>query len=212
MTPRALTLALFMAALACDSKTEDAGKKDDKKSADAKGAKADAKDAKPDAKSDAKADAKVEAKPAEGAALPTETEVLALDQGESKIPATIEVPKGCKTFNDDPTSIRVDFGEGRESGKLFGIQVKKGNEFNLNLAETEKMMLESKYSKNAILEKTPTMLRWTMQNEGSEPNHKFQMIVDLGGTKWICEDGNYGGWTEEASKRQRDACATLKAK
>lgn len=210
MTPRALTLALFMAALACDSKTEDASKKDDKKAAkaDAK----DAKDAKSDAKADAKSDAKAEAKPAEGAALPTETEVLALDQGESKIPATIEVPKGCTTFNDDPTSIRVDFGEGRERGKLFGVQVKKGNEFNLNLAETEKMMLESKYSKNVILEKTPTMLRWTMQNEGSEPNHKFQMIVDLAGTKWICEDGNYGGWTEEASKRQRDACATLKAK
>jgi hypothetical protein len=206
MTPRVLTLALFMAALACDSKTEDAAKKDDKKSADAKGGKADAKDAK-----DAKSDAKADAKPADGAALPTETEVLALDQGESKIPATIEVPKGCTTFNDDPTSIRVEFGEGRERGKLFGVQVKKGNEFNLNLAETEKMMLESKYSKNVILEKTPTMLRWTMQNEGSEPNHKFQMIVDLGGTKWICEDGNHGGFDEAASKRQRDACATLKA-
>lgn len=212
MTSRALPLALFMLALACDSKPEDSGKKEDKKTADAKGGKADAKDAKPDAKPDAKADAKADAKPADGATLPTEIETLALDQGESKIPATIDVPKGCTTFNDDPTSIRVEWGEGRERGKLFGVQVQKGNEFNVNLAETEKMMLESKFSKNVILEKTPTMLRWTMQNEGSEPNHKFKMIVDLGGTKWVCEDGNYGGWTEEASKRQRDACATLKAK
>ena len=42
MRPRGLTLALFMAGLACDSRTEDAGKKDEKKAADAKGAKAEA--------------------------------------------------------------------------------------------------------------------------------------------------------------------------
>lgn len=209
MKPSApLFAVLLTAVLACDSKSEEPSKTDDKK-----GAKGDAKDAKGDAKGgDAKA-APAKAAAADEATLPTETETIALDQGESKIPATIDVPKGCKTFNDEPTSIRVDFGEGRSSGDLFAIQVKKGNEFNLNLGETEKMMLENKYgSTNKILEKTDTLLRWTMQSEGGEPSHKFVMIVDLKGEKWICTDGVRGGYDEAQSKRQRDACATLKAK
>jgi hypothetical protein len=206
MKPAAPLFALFLtAAFACDSKSDEA-KTDDKKAA--KGG--DAKDG------DAKGGG-AKAAPTKAAAdepqLPTETETLALDQGESKIPATIDVPKGSTTFNDEPTSIRIEWGEGRDRGRLFGIQVKKGNEFNLNLAETEKMMLKNEFgSTNKILEKTPTMLRWTMQSEGMEPNHKFVMIVDLAGTKWICEDGLHGGWDEAESKRQRDACATLKAK
>jgi hypothetical protein len=203
MKLHAISVALLLAtAIACDSKPAEGEKKDDKsatdKKDDKKGGDAKTADSKP-----AKADE---------ATLPTEVETIALDQGESKIPATIEVPKGSTTFNDDATKIRVDFGEGRERGKLFGVQVNKGNEFNLNLDETEKMMAESKYSKNAILEKTPTMLRWTMQNDDGPVGHYFKMIVDLKGEKWICENGNRGGFTEEQSKRQRDACATLKAK
>lgn len=209
MKPAPLFAVLLFAAFACDSKSDGAAKTEDKKAAKSDGKGGDAKGG------DAKADSKpAPAKPAgDDATLPTETETLALDQGESKIPATIDVPKGSKTFNDDPTSIRVDWGEGRSSGDLFGIQVKKGNEFSLNLGETEKMMLKNEYgSTNKILEKTPTLLRWTMQAEGGEPNHKFVMIVDLKGEKWICEDGVRGGYDEAQSKRQRDACATLKAK
>jgi hypothetical protein len=201
-----LTALLFLStAVACDSKPAEGEKKDDKK------ASADKKDDKKggDAKT---ADAKTPEPKKDEATLPTEVETIALDQGESKIPATIDVPKGSTTFNDDATKIRVDWGEGRDRGKLFGVQVNKGNEFSLNLDETEKMMKESKYSKNEILEKTPTMLRWTMQNEGGPVGHYFKMIVDLKGEKWICENGNHGGFTEEQSKRQRDACATLKAK
>jgi len=208
MKLHALWVALLLTTtLACDSKPAEGEKKDDKK-AEAKKPDGKTADAKPgEAKS-------ADAKPAKAddATLPTEIETIALDQGESKIPATIDVPKGSTTFNDDPTKIRVDFGEGRGRGKLFGVQVGKGNEFNLNLDETEKMMAESKYSTNKILEKTPTMLRWTMQNEGGPVGNYFKMIVDLKGEKWICENGISGGFTEEQSKRQRDACATLKAK
>lgn len=203
-------LLLLTTALACDSKPAEAGKTDTKKT---DGKTADAKDAKGgDAKvADAKA---ADAKPADdGPAVPTETETIALDQGESKIPATIDAPKGSTTFNDDATSIRVDWGEGRERGDAFGVQVKKGNEFNLNLDETEKMMLKNEYGNtNKILEKTPTLLRYTMSYEGGTPAHNFVMIVDLKGEKWICEQGTNGGYTEEQSKRQQQACATLKAK
>jgi len=149
----------------------------------------------------------------EGGTLPAETVTLALDEGDSKIPATVDVPKGCTTFNDDPTKIRINFGEKRERGKLFGIQIAKGNEFNTNLDEIEKGMLENKYgSTNKILEKTETLLRYTMQREGSEPTHKFQLIVDVGGDKWVCKQGNRGGYDEAAIQKQIDACKTLKAK
>ncbi|MBK8234240.1 MAG: hypothetical protein IPK74_01665 [Deltaproteobacteria bacterium] len=201
-----VTLAL-LTPVGCDSKPAEA----DAKKAEAKKTEAKAGDAKAgDAKAgDAKADAP---KPADAATLPTETETLALDQGESKIPATIVVPKGCTTFNDEPTTIRIDYGEKRESGKLFGVQIAKGNEFNTNLGDLEKMMAESKYSTNKILEKTDKLLRYTMQNEGSPPSHNFSMIVELAGQKWVCKQGNRGGYTEEASKRQMEACATLAAK
>lgn len=197
-----LCASLLTSLAACDS-SADAGSVKSSAAAAAAPAKA--------ATPPAKAAPAQPAKAAE-ATLPTEVETIALDQGDSKIPATIDVPKGSTTFNDDATKIRVDWGEGRERGKLFGIQVGKGNEFNLNLEETAKMMAESKYSTNKILEKTPTLLRWTMQNEGGPVAHNFQMIVDLKGQKWLCENGTHGGYTEEQSKRQRDACATLKAK
>lgn len=174
-------------------------------SADEKSDKADPKNGASE-KSDTKDDSKTE----DVSALPAETETLALDQGESKIPATIDVPKGCTTFNDDPTSIRVDFGK---SGKAFGLKVAKGNEYNVDLDEKEKGLLENKYgSTNKTLEKTDTLYRWSMQREGEDPNHKFAMLVKIGEETWVCSDGNYGGWTEEQSKRQVDACKTLKAK
>lgn len=207
MMLQSISIALILtAAIACDSKPAEGEKKDDKKAAAGKTG-----DAKP---GDTKvADAKAGDTKVAGATLPTETETIALDQGESKIPATIEAPKGSTTFNDDPTSIRVDWGEGRDRGKLFGVQIKKGNEFNLNLAETEKMMLKNEFGNtNKILEKTPTLLRYTMQHEGGTVNHNFVMIVDLKGEKWVCEQGTNGGYDEAASKRQIEACATLKAK
>lgn len=193
----ALPLALILVApLGCDSSSDDA-KKDDTKAAAAKDGAKDAAKPKTD----------------EGAKLPTETETLALDQGDSKIPATIDLPKGCTTFNDDPTTIRVNYGEKREAGKLFGVQIAKGNEFNTDLDDLEKGMLENKYgSTNKIIEKTETMLHYTMQPEGGEATHKFQMVLDLGGEKWVCKQGNYGGYDEAAIKRQIDACKTLKAK
>ena len=202
MRLHALSLALLLVApLGCDSKSEDGAKKEDKKAN------------KGEAKKGDKPEAKAAAKPDEGAKLPSETETLALDQGESKIPATIDVPKGCTTFNDDPTTIRVNYGEKRDAGKLFGLQIAKGNEFNTDLDDLEKGMLENKYgSTNKIIEKTDNMLHYTMQPEGGEATHKFQMVLDLGGEKWVCKQGNYGGYDEAAVKRQMDACKTLKAK
>lgn len=200
MRLHALSLALILVApFGCDSKSADSDKKDDKKAASDK--------------ADGKADAKAKPKADDGDKLPTETETLALDDGDSTIPATIDVPKGCTTFNDDPTTIRVNFGEKRNAGKLFGVQIAKGNEFNVNLDEKEKGMLENKYgSTNKILEKTETLLRYTMQPEGGEATHKFQMVIELGGDKWVCKQGNHGGYDEAAIKLQIDACKTLKAK
>ncbi len=199
-----LSLALvLLVPFGCDSKPADS--KADAKAGDAKAGDAKAGDAKAGDVKAAKAD--------DGDTLPTEIETLALDQGESKIPATIDVPKGSTTFNDDPTTIRIEWGEGRERGKLFGVQIAKGNEFNTNLGDLEAMMLKNEYGNtNVIVEKTDTLLRYTMQREGGEPSHKFQMILELGGEKWVCKDGNRGGWTEETIKRQLEACKTLKAK
>jgi hypothetical protein len=202
MTFRVLPLALLLVApYGCDSSKSDGDKSEKSAKADGDGAKA---------KADGDAKAGGGAKADDGDTLPTETETLALDEGESKIPATIDVPKGCETFNDDPTKIRIDHGK---MGKLFGVQVAKGNEFNTDLDQIEKDMSENKYGNtNEILEKTDTLLRWTMQREGGEPNHKFQMLITLGEDTWVCKDGNYGGWTEEQSKRQIEACKTLEAK
>lgn len=197
----ALTIAL-VAPLACDSATSTDAKSQDKKATAAK----DTKDA--GETLEAKAPA---AQPA-GDTLPADTETLALDQGTSKIPLTIVVPKGCTTFNDDETTIRIDYGDGRDRGKLFGVQIAKGNEYNTNLADVEKMMVESTFSKNVIVEKTDTLLRYTMQSEGGPANHNFQMVIDIGGQKWVCKQGNNGGYDEAAVKRQIEACKSLKAK
>lgn len=194
------SLALVLVAgFGCDSKSSDGEKKDDKKAASAK--------------DDGKAAPEASKKADDAAKLPAETETLALDEGDSKIPATIDVPKGCTTFNDDPTTIRVNYGEKRERGKLFGVQVSKGNEFNTNLDETEKGMLENKYgSTNATIEKTDSLYHYTMQPEGGKATHKFQMVVELAGEKWVCKQGNHGGYDEAAIKLQIDACKTLKPK
>lgn len=73
-------------------------------------------------------------------------------------------------------------------------------------------MRSNVYSKNEILEKTDTLLRWTMQSEGGEPAHNFNLLVKLGDETWVCKQGNYGGWTAEEADRQIEACKTLKAK
>lgn len=202
MRLHALSLALLLVApIGCDSSSTDGGEKAAAGKNDTKKA-----DGEP-------AEAKKAPKPDAASTLPEEIETLALDEGDSKIPATIDVPKGCTTFNDDPTTIRVNYGEGRDRGKLFGVQIAKGNEFNTNLDELEKGMLENKYgSTNEILEKTDGLLRYTMQPEGGEATHKFQMVLDLGGEQWVCKQGNYGGYDEAAIKRQIEACKTLKAK
>jgi hypothetical protein len=142
------------------------------------------------------------------AALPAETETIALDQGESKIPATIEAPKGSTTFNDTPTAIRVTFGE----GEAFWVDVKEGNEFNLDLAELEKGMLENKYgSTNETIDKSENLYVWKMTTDGLE-SIKFRQIVDLAGKKWVCTTGNYGGYDQAQVDRMIEACKTLKAK
>ena len=123
------------------------------------------------------------------------------------------MPKGCTTFNDDPTTIRVNYGEKFDAGKLFGVQIAKGNKYNTDLVETEKGMLENKYgSTNKTIEKTENLYHYTMQREGEEPTHKFQMVLELGEEKWVCKQGNHGGYDEAAIKLQIEACKTLKAK
>lgn len=142
------------------------------------------------------------------ASLPSETETIALDQGESKIPATIDAPKGSTTFNDSPTAIRVTFGE----GEAFWVDVKEGNEYNLDLDDLEKGMLENKYgSTNATIDKSENLYVWQMTTDGLT-SIKFRQIVDLAGKKWVCSTGNYGGYDKAQVDRMIEACKTLKAK
>lgn len=144
------------------------------------------------------------------AGLPEESMAMALDEGDSKIPATITVPKGCTTFNDTPTNIRVEFGK---MGQLFGVQVKEGNEFNTDLDKTAKDMRKNQYGNtNEILEESATLLRFTMAREGGKPSHKFRLLTELAGKKWVCMEGNYGGWSKELAERQLEACKTLAVK
>jgi hypothetical protein len=145
----------------------------------------------------------------ESESLPTETQAMALDEGESQIPATITVPTGCTTLNDSPTAIRVDHGD---MGELFGVQVKEGNEFNMNLSEFAGDLRENRYgTTNDILEETDELLLWTATTDG-RTSHKFRLLVELAGKTWVCEAGNYGGWSREQVDRQIEACRTLAAK
>ena len=201
--PTVLPSLFLMGVFAFASSGCDDGKKDAagaKKSEDAK--KAEGGDKAP-------AD---EAKPAEEAkpALPTETETLALDGDGNEIPATIVAPKGSVIFADTPTSLRIDFSD----DSLFGIRVSKANEYNTDLNQLETDMLKNEYGNtNKILEKTETLLRYTMTyDETKTTTHKFSLIITLGEDKWVCTEGNYGGWTEEQSKGQMEACKTLAAK
>ena len=142
--------------------------------------------------------------------LPVETETVALDQGKSQIPATIVVPKGCTTFNDTPTTIRVDYGE---DDMLFGVQVKAGNEFNTDLKQFAGELAENKYGvTNVIVEQTDTLLLWTASSDGRKPNHNFRLLTELAGKTWVCTQGNSGGWSREEVDRQIAACRTLTAK
>ena len=135
-------------------------------------------------------------------------EALALNESGNEIPATIEVPKGSTIFADTPTSLRIELGQ----GDAFGVQVAAGNEFNLDLADSAKSLAENKYgSTNEILEKTDTLLRYTMTTDG-HTSHKFTLITELPSGKWICTQGNNGGWTEEEAAAQLQACKTLAAK
>lgn len=147
--------------------------------------------------------------------LPEETESLALDEGESAIPATIEVPKGSTTFNDDPTRIRISYpgGEGRDSGSLFGVQIAEGNEFNTNLAETRTELETSDIGgKKTIIKASDELLMWKSETDDGYTSVSFYRLIDLDGKTWVCKQGNYGGWTEEQAKRQVAACETLAAK
>lgn len=146
----------------------------------------------------------------EGEALPTETERMALNEGESEIPASIEVPTGCTTFNDDPTTIRIDHGD---MGELFGVQVKEGNEFNTNHAEFASELAENRYGNtNEVLEQDDELLLWKVTREDSDHvSHNFRLIVELDGKQWVCTQGNYGGWSREEADRQIEACRTLTA-
>lgn len=144
---------------------------------------------------------------AKAGALPSETEVIALDQGKSKVPATIEAPKGSTTFNDSPTAIRVQFEEGED----FWVDVKAGNEFNLDLVDLEKQLLENKYgSVNITLEKSEGLHMWKATTDGHE-SVKFHHIVDLADAKWVCMTGPYGGYSRAQADRMLQACKTLKA-
>ncbi len=140
--------------------------------------------------------------------VPKDTEVIELDQDGNAIPATIEVPLGSSVFADEPTTLRVSYGDGTG----FGVQVAAGNEFNVNLKETADMLREGGYgATHEILEESPTLLRWTSTRDGHS-SQSFDMLVELKGSTWVCKQGNMGGWNETQIAAQMAACKTLKAK
>ncbi len=146
---------------------------------------------------------------AEGDGVPTEMARIALDEGDSAIPATIEVPVGCTTFNDTPTTIRVEWADGED----FGVQIKEGNDYNTDLAEKATGLRENAYGvTNVIIEETETLLIWTSSSDGREPTFKFSLLQELAGKTWVCTQGNWGGWTREDIDTQIAACRTLVAK
>ena len=120
------------------------------------------------------------------------------------------MPTGCTTFNDTATTIRVDHGD---NGSLFGVQVKEGNEFNTNHAEFAGELRQNQYGNvNEILEENETLLLWVAGREDSDfESHNFRLIMELDGKKWVCTQGNNGGWTREQADRQIEACRTLVA-
>ena len=106
------------------------------------------------------------------------------------------------------TAIRVTFGE----GEAFWVDVKEGNEYNLDLDDLEKGMLENKYgSTNETIDKSENLYVWKMTTDGHE-SIKFRQIVELAGKKWVCSTGNYGGYDKAQVDRMIEACKTLKAK
>ena len=150
------------------------------------------------------------------AAIPETTVVIALNTDGHAIPASIEMPTGSTIFMDEPTSLRIGL-DGKDSmgrrESLFAVGVKKGNEFNLNLADFAKDLLKNQYgSTHEILEQTEDLLLYkSTVDDGGFVGHSFRLIVDLGGDKWVCSQGNDGGWSEEEARAQLAACKTLKA-
>ncbi|MBL4635027.1 MAG: hypothetical protein JKY56_14230 [Kofleriaceae bacterium] len=157
------------------------------------------------------------AKPAEKSSkVPTDKERIVLNTDGHSIPASIEMPKGSSIFADEPTSLRVGYDGKDKHGRqesLFAVQIRKGNEFNLDLKEKAKDLAKNLYgSTHEMLEQTEALLFYkSTVTEGGFTSHSFSLIVELGGEKWICMQGNDGGWSEEQARAQIDACKTLKA-
>jgi len=150
------------------------------------------------------------------AAIPETTEVIALNTDGHAIPASIEMPTGSTIFMDEPTSLRVGLDGKDDMGRresLFAVGVKKGNEYNLDLAQLAKDLAKNEYGvRHEFLEQSEELLMYkSTVEDGGFVSHSFRLIVDLGGDKWLCTEGNDGGWTEEQARAQLAACRTLKA-
>lgn len=148
--------------------------------------------------------------------LPTEKERIVLNTEGHSIPASIEMPKGSTIFADEPTSLRVGYDSKDKHGRrksLFAVQIRKGNEFNLNLKEKATDLAKNLYgSTHEMLEQTEALLLYkSTVTEGGFTSHSFSLIVELGGDKWICMQGNDGGWSEEQARAQIAACKSLTA-
>lgn len=155
-------------------------------------------------------------RPTKKAAIPDTTVVIALNTDGHAIPASIEMPTGSTIFMDEPTSLRIGFDGEDDMGRqesLFAVRVQKGNEYNLDLKDLAKELAKNPYGNtNEILEQSDELLLYkSTVDEGGFVSHSFQLIVDLGGDKWLCSQGNDGGWSEEEARAQLAACKTLKA-
>tara|TARA_R110002096_G_scaffold77896_11_gene183508 strand:+ start:34315 stop:34911 length:597 start_codon:yes stop_codon:yes gene_type:complete len=148
--------------------------------------------------------------------IPTEKERIILNTDGHSIPASIEMPKGSAIFADEPTSLRVGIDGEDKSGRresLFAVQIRKGNQYNLNLKEKTQDLAKNLYgSTHEILQETDSLLFYkSTVTDGGFTGHNFSLIVELGGEKWLCMQGNDGGWSEEQAQAQLEACKTLEA-
>ena len=145
------------------------------------------------------------------AGLPDETEVVELDEDDGEIPATIEVPVGSTVSVDAPTSIRIEYEDDHTiAGELFGIEIREATEFDRDL---EHIWDNLDQDEHELIELEDELLRYVRPDDAlGRTSNRFIVLVAIDDTTWRCSQGGHGGYSEEQSDRQIEACQTLTGK
>ncbi len=145
------------------------------------------------------------------AGLPDETEVVDLEEAESEIPATIEVPANVDISVDAPTSVRFEYEDDNTGpGELFAIELREATEFDTDL---EHIWNNIDQDEHELIELEDHLLRYVRPDDTfGRTSNRFILLIELGDTTFRCSQGTYGGYSEEQIDRQIEACQTLTAK